>query len=176
MGGTVYLDRKDAELRLDGGALAVYVHGERQGTVPLAPVDRLVLIGNATVHANVLHRLCEEGIAVLLLSGKRQSYRGRLAGRLHAHVRLRLRQYDASRGPLATGWRGGGWPPSWRGRPASCTRPPSAAGGAGGAVAGRGDRGGGLGQGRAGGLAGDPAGVGGGGGCRVLPGAAGALS
>ncbi|MEX5214302.1 MAG: CRISPR-associated endonuclease Cas1 [Nitrospiraceae bacterium] len=101
MGGTIYIDRKDAELRVDGGALAVYVNGERDGLVPLVPVDRVVLVGNHTVQTAVLHRLAEQGIAVLFLSGRTQAYRGRLVGRLHNHARLRLRQYADSRGPLA---------------------------------------------------------------------------
>lgn len=101
MGGTVYLDRKDAELRVDGGALAVYVNGERDGTIPLAPVDRVVLVGNQTVQTSVLHRLAEQGVAVLFLSGRMQSYRGRLVGRLHNHARLRIRQYAEQGGVLA---------------------------------------------------------------------------
>ncbi|HXF94113.1 MAG TPA: CRISPR-associated endonuclease Cas1 [Nitrospiraceae bacterium] len=101
MGGTVYLDRKDAELRLDGGALAVYVNGERDGMVPLAPVDRVVVIGNQLVETSVLHRLAEQGVAVLFLSGRTQAFRGRLVGRLHNHARLRVAQYAEHRGPLA---------------------------------------------------------------------------
>ncbi len=101
MGGTVYLDRKDAELRLDGGALAVYVNGERDGVIPLAPVDRFVLVGNHIVRTNVLHELADRGIAVLFLSGRTQAYRGRVVGRLHNHARLRVSQYAASRGPTA---------------------------------------------------------------------------
>ncbi len=101
MGGTVYLDRKDAELRVDGGALAVYVNGERDGLVPLAPVDRIVVIGNQCVQTSVLHRLAEQGIAVLFLSGRTHAYRGRLVGRLHNHARLRLRQYAEHGGTLA---------------------------------------------------------------------------
>ena len=101
MGGTAYIDRKDAELRLDGRALAVYIHGERDGTIPLTPIDRLVLVGQLTLHTGVLHRLAEEDIAVVLLSGKRQSFRGRLVGRLHRHGRLRVAQYRQSLGPLA---------------------------------------------------------------------------
>ncbi len=108
MGGTVYLDCKHAELRLDGGALAVYVNGERKGMVPLAPVDRLVVIGNQLVETSVLHRLAEQGVAVVFLSGRTQTFRGRLVGRLHNHARLRLAQYAESRGPLslrlATEW------------------------------------------------------------------------
>lgn len=101
MGGTVYLDRTDAELRLDGGALAVYVNGERDGMVPLAPVDRLVVIGRQTVETALLHRLAEQGISVLFLSGRSLSFRGRVIGRLHNHARLRVAQYDASRSPMA---------------------------------------------------------------------------
>lgn len=101
MGGTVYLDRKDAELRLDGNALAVYVNGEREGLVPLAPVERVVLVGAQRLDTAVLHRLAEEGIAVVLLSGRTQAYRGRLVGRLHNHARLRHRQYAEATGPLA---------------------------------------------------------------------------
>ncbi len=101
MGGTVYLDRTDAELRLDGGALAVYVKGERDGMVPLTPVDRIVVIGRQTVETALLHRLAEQGIAVLFLSGRTHSFRGRLAGRLHNHARLRLAQYQVHRSPMA---------------------------------------------------------------------------
>jgi CRISPR-associated protein Cas1 len=101
MGGTAYIDRKEAEVRLDGSALAVYVDGEREGVVPLVPLDRLVLIGNLTVETKALHRLSEEGVAVLFLSGKRQAFRGRLMGRLHRHARLRTRQYDQRQGALA---------------------------------------------------------------------------
>jgi CRISPR-associated protein Cas1 len=101
MGGTVYIDRKDADLRVDGRALVVYVNGERDGMIPLAPVSRVVVIGSMTIHTGVLHRLAEEGIAVLFLSGKRQSFRGRLVGRLHRHGRLRLRQYQQGGGPFA---------------------------------------------------------------------------
>lgn len=101
MGGTAYIDRKDAELRLDGSALAVYVNGAREGVVPLVPLDRLVLIGNLTVETKVLHRLTEEGVAVLLLSGKRQAFRGRLMGRWHQHARVRTKQYAQCGGVLA---------------------------------------------------------------------------
>lgn len=101
MAGTVYIDRKDAELRLDGSALAVYVNGERTGTVPLAPLGRVVLIGDMLVRSTVLHRMAEQAVDVVLLSGKRQQFRGRLTGRLHRHARLRLRQYQLSLSPFA---------------------------------------------------------------------------
>jgi len=101
MGGTAYIDRKHAELRLDGSAIAVYVNGEREGMVPLAPLARLLLIGDLVVHTAVMRRLAEQSVDVVLLSGKLQQCRGRLVGRVHRHARLRLRQYELSRGSFA---------------------------------------------------------------------------
>jgi CRISPR-associated protein Cas1 len=101
MAGTAYIDRKQAELRLDGSAIAVYANGERAGTVPLGPLGRLVLIGDLVVHTSVLRRLAEQSVDVIFLSGKLQQCRGRLVGRLHRHARLRLRQYELSTGPFA---------------------------------------------------------------------------
>lgn len=101
MGGTVYIDRKEAELRMDGQALAVYVCGEREGTVPLVPVDRIVVIGRVALETTVLHRLADAGIDVVLISGKQQRFHGRVVGRLHRHGRVRVAQYACSRGLLA---------------------------------------------------------------------------
>ena len=101
MSGIAYIDRKNAELRLDGSAIAVYAQGERQGVVPLAPLARLVLIGDLTVHTALMRRLAQQSVDVLFLSGKLQQCRGRLVGRVHRHARLRLRQYEISRGSFA---------------------------------------------------------------------------
>src|SRR5690349_18091839 len=101
MAGTAYIDRQNAELRLDGSAIAVYANGERAGTIPLAPLGRLVLLGDLLIRASLLGRLADESVDVVFLSGKRQQYRGRFVGRPHRHARLRLRQYELSSGPFA---------------------------------------------------------------------------
>ncbi|HWP57516.1 MAG TPA: CRISPR-associated endonuclease Cas1 [Candidatus Acidoferrales bacterium] len=101
MSGIAYIDRKHAELRLDGSAIGVYAAGERVGTVPLGPLGRVVVIGDLLIRSAVLHRLADRGVDVVFLSGKRQRYRGRLVGRHHRHARLRIRQYESSTGPLA---------------------------------------------------------------------------
>ena len=110
MAGIAYIDRKQGELKLDGSAIAVYAGGERVGTVPLAPLGRIVVVGDLLIHTPLLHRLAEHGVDAVFLSGKRQRYRGRLVGRLHRHARLRIRQYELSTGPfalaLARGWIG----------------------------------------------------------------------
>ncbi len=92
--GTLYIDRKDAHIRLDGNALAFYSSGDRQGIVPIKPLRRVVIIGNITIDASVLHRLADNDISVLFLSGKRGRFCGMLHGRLHNNGLLRVRQYE----------------------------------------------------------------------------------
>ncbi len=91
--GTLYIDRKDAHIRLDGNALAFYSSGDRQGIVPIKPLKRVVIIGNITIDASVLHRLADNDVSVLFLSGKRGRFCGMLHGRLHNNGLLRVRQY-----------------------------------------------------------------------------------
>lgn len=94
--GTLYIDRKDLTIRLDGNALAFYLKGEREGVVPISPLKRVVVVGNVIVETPVLHRLAKENISVVFLSGKRLKFRGVLHGRLHNNGLLRLRQYERS--------------------------------------------------------------------------------
>ncbi len=100
--GTLFIDRKNLEVRLDpGNALAFYAGGVREGAVPLNPLKRVVIVGNVTVEASVLHRFADSGISVLFLSGRRSRFCGSLCGRLHNNGLLRLRQYDMMLGPEA---------------------------------------------------------------------------
>ena len=69
--GTLYIDRKDLHIRLDGHALAFYSNDKREGVVPINPLKRVVMVGNITIETPVLHRLTDEGISVLFLSGKK---------------------------------------------------------------------------------------------------------
>ena len=98
--GTLYIDRKDLEVRLDGYAMAFYTNGEREGIIPIKPLKRIVVIGRVILETPVLHRLAEEGITVLFLSGKRQRYRGMFHGRLHKNGLLRLMQYRKTESPF----------------------------------------------------------------------------
>jgi len=94
--GTLYIDRKEIHVRLDGNALAFYANGEREGVVPVSPLKRVVVIGNVTLDTPVLHRLADENVSVVFLSGKRLRFRGMLHGRLHNNGMLRLKQYEKS--------------------------------------------------------------------------------
>lgn len=92
--GTLYIDRKDLHIKLDGSALAFYACGAREGIVPINPLKRVIVVGNVTFETPVLHRLADENISVIFLSGKRLRFCGMLHGRLHNNGLLRLKQYE----------------------------------------------------------------------------------
>lgn len=96
--GTLYIDRKDLHVKLDGNSLAFYAGGEREGTVPVSPLKRVVVVGRVTIETPVFHRLAEEGASVIFLSGKRLRFSGILHGRLHNNGLLRFRQYEKASG------------------------------------------------------------------------------
>lgn len=94
--GTLYIDRKDLHIKLDGSALAFYACGAREGIVPINPLKRVIVVGNVTFETPVLHRLSDEKVSVIFLSGKRLRFCGMLHGRLHNNGLLRLKQYEKS--------------------------------------------------------------------------------
>jgi len=94
--GTLYIDRKDIVVKVDGNALAFYSAHEREGSVPIAPLKRVIMAGNITTETRALSRLALEGVSVLFLSGKRLKFSGMLHGRLHNNGLLRVRQYEKS--------------------------------------------------------------------------------
>lgn len=92
---TVFIDRKDIEIKIDGNAINFYSKGEREGSLPLAPLKRIVIIGSAKIETSVLHKLLDNGISVLFLTGKLR-YAGILSGALHNNGLLRIKQYEKS--------------------------------------------------------------------------------
>ncbi|MEK0085289.1 CRISPR-associated endonuclease Cas1 [Benzoatithermus flavus] len=90
---TVYIDRKNAELTAESGALVVRIPGERPTSLPLAAIERLVVRGAATLSTGLLGELWRQDAGVLVLSGRRSEPTARLLGRPHADAGLRLAQY-----------------------------------------------------------------------------------
>lgn len=56
-------------MEVDGGALVFREGGERIGTVPMAPLERVFLRGDVALKANVLAKLGKAGVGVVVLSG-----------------------------------------------------------------------------------------------------------
>jgi len=92
--GTLYIDRKDIELRMDGRAIAFYLKEQKEGIVPLGPIKRAIIVGNVRLEAAVLHKLAFNNISTIFLSGKRLRFAGVLHGRFHKNGILRLKQYE----------------------------------------------------------------------------------
>lgn len=99
--GTLYIDRKDLEIRVEGNALCFYLDGQKEGSAPLKPLERVVIIGNIKLETSVLHKLAFNNISVIFLSGRRLTFRAMLHGRLHNNGLLRLKQYEKSQGSFA---------------------------------------------------------------------------
>lgn len=98
---TLYIDRKDIELRVAGGALEFHEPGGKRGSAPLAPLERVVLRGRARLTTSVLGAIAESGAGVLMLSGRHNRHLATCVGRPHNDVVRRLGQFDAFRDPAA---------------------------------------------------------------------------
>lgn len=94
--GSLYIDKENLEIRIEGEALVFYENGLRQGTSPLKPIERVIIIGNKKIEASVLGKLAVNNISTIFLSGRRLAFRGILHGRLHNNGRLRVQQYKKS--------------------------------------------------------------------------------
>ncbi len=101
---TLYIDRKDLYIKLDGDAIALYCNGKKEGLAPIKPLKRVIISGRVIIDARVLHRLADENISVLFLSGKRLRFRGMLHGRLHNNAILRVMQYRVSLSHFSLIW------------------------------------------------------------------------
>ncbi len=99
--GTLYIDQKGSEIRIEGNCLVFVENGERKGTVPLNPLERVIMIGNLKIETGILHRLALNNISCIFLSGRNLAFRGMLHGRLHRNGLLRLKQYEKSLGSFA---------------------------------------------------------------------------
>ncbi len=92
---SLYIDRKNVELKLDSNAIAFYENNERCGTIPLAPVERVFLRGDITLHTNLLGKMGENGTGVVLLSGRKGNV-SLLLSKPHNDAARRVTQYHLS--------------------------------------------------------------------------------
>jgi len=92
---SLYVDRKNVELKADGEALVFVENGERIGTVPLNPLSRVFLRGDVKLNASLLGKFGEHGIGVVVLSG-RKGTPTLMLGRPHNDAARRIAQYRLS--------------------------------------------------------------------------------
>jgi len=92
--GTLYLDRRDLSLRLDGKRLVIEEPDARPRGVPLALLERVVLQGQVQFDSGVLAALAERGAGVVCLSARQSRRTALLLGPGHGDARRRLAQYQ----------------------------------------------------------------------------------
>ncbi len=89
---TLYLDRKNLTLKLDGKTLALYENGSKSGTVPFHLLSKVVVRGNVNFESSLLCALGEHKVDVLFLSGRNSSRRTMGFSHTHNDVRRKLAQ------------------------------------------------------------------------------------
>ena len=99
--GTLYLDRRNLTLRLDGKRLVIEEPDARPRGTPLALVERVVLRGLVRFDSGVLAALAEQGSGVICLSARHSRRTAILLGSGHGDARRRLAQYQLALDPAA---------------------------------------------------------------------------
>jgi CRISP-associated protein Cas1 len=90
---TLYLDRRDCALKLEGTTLTIYVDGQHQTTVPLPMLERVVMYSAVEVQSSLLARLADAGISVLAFGGRNAGKVAIVQGSGHNDGARRIGQY-----------------------------------------------------------------------------------
>ncbi len=96
---TVYVDRRDAELAQERGALVIRLPDSRPKSLPLSGIERLILRSGARISTSLLAELWRRDVGVLILAGRHPEPTARFLGRPRQDLELRLRQYELVRDP-----------------------------------------------------------------------------
>ena len=92
---TLYITTPETYLRLDNDTLRVEVDRETRLRVPLHHLAAVVCFGNINLSAPLMHRLADEGIALILLT-EQGRFKARLEGSVSGNVLLRQAQFQRS--------------------------------------------------------------------------------
>ncbi|MBS0467249.1 MAG: type I-C CRISPR-associated endonuclease Cas1 [Proteobacteria bacterium] len=98
---TLYVTLPDAWLRLDNDTLRVEVEREARLRVPLHHLTAVVCFGHTGLSAPLMHRLADEGIALVLLDDNGR-FKARLEGAVSGNVLLRQAQFQRVADPAFT--------------------------------------------------------------------------
>ena len=98
---TLYITTPDTYLRLDNDTLRVEVERETRLRVPLHHLSAVVSFGHTGFSAPLMHRLAEDGIALVLLDDNGR-FKARLEGAVSGNVLLRQAQFSKAADPIFT--------------------------------------------------------------------------
>ncbi len=89
---TLYLDRKNLLVKLDGHAMALYENGNKRGTVPFNLLDKVVVKGNIQIESRLLCALSENKVDVLFLSARNNARKTMAFSHKHNDIKRKLAQ------------------------------------------------------------------------------------
>jgi CRISP-associated protein Cas1 len=98
---TLYVTLTDSRLRLDNDTLRVMVDEDTRLRVPLHHLQAVVCFGHVGLSAPLMHRLADDGIALVLLDDAGR-FKARLEGATAGNVLLRQAQHQAVQDAGAT--------------------------------------------------------------------------
>lgn len=92
---TLYVTTPESYLRLENDTIRVEVEREIKLRVPLHHVGAVVCLGNVGLSTPLMHRLADEGVALVLLDGNGR-FKARIEGPVSGNVLLRRAQHERS--------------------------------------------------------------------------------
>ena len=98
---TLYVTMPESYLRLDNDTLRVEVDREARLRVPLHHLIAVVCFGHVNLSAPLMHRLADQGIALVLLADNGR-FKARLEGAVSGNVLLRQAQFQRVADPVFT--------------------------------------------------------------------------
>ena len=90
---TLYIDHRGVDVDAEGDTVVVRAEGERRGTVPLRPLERLIVASSARLTTRLLAKLAANGTGLLVLAGLKKAPSAALLGRPHGDTELRAAQF-----------------------------------------------------------------------------------
>ncbi|MDO9400425.1 MAG: type I-C CRISPR-associated endonuclease Cas1c [Polaromonas sp.] len=96
---TLYITTPETYLRLDNDTLRVEVESETRLRVPLHHLTAVVCFGHINLSAPLMHRLADEGVALVLLNDNGR-FKARLEGAVSGNVLLRQAQFQRAADPV----------------------------------------------------------------------------
>lgn len=91
---TLYVTTQESYVHLDNNTVRLDIEHETKLRVPLHHLGAVVCFGHVTVSLPLMHRLAEEGVALVLLDANGR-FKARLEGAVSGNVLLRQAQYRA---------------------------------------------------------------------------------
>jgi CRISPR-associated protein Cas1 len=90
---SLYLDRRNLALKLEGRTLTIYADGIHQTTVPLHMLERVVFYSAVQIESSLFARLADAGITVLAFGGRNAGKVAIIQGTAHNDGTRRIGQY-----------------------------------------------------------------------------------